>query len=62
MRHIFRTTPIDGVNIDDYIDLVAIGLVADVMPLRGLNRWYVQKGLSPIILFEHTNGSNLSMA
>ena len=33
---------------DQYSDLVALGLVADVMPLINLNRWYVSKGLTSI--------------
>ncbi len=46
--YIFRTTPLAGINTDDYIDLAAIGLVSDVMPLTNLNRWYVKKGLDAI--------------
>ena len=46
--YIFRTTPIDGIDIDKFIDLVAIGLIADVMPLVNLNRWYVNLGLNQI--------------
>ena len=41
--YIFRTTPIHDINPDLYIDLTAIGLVADVMPLTKLNRWYVKR-------------------
>ena len=46
--YIFRSSPIDDINIDEYEDLVAIGLIADVMPLTQLNRWYVKKGLESI--------------
>jgi hypothetical protein len=33
---------------DEYLDLTALGLVADIMPLTKLNRWYVKKGLDAI--------------
>jgi single-stranded-DNA-specific exonuclease len=46
--YLFRTSPIAGADVDDYADLVAIGLVADVMPLTRLNRWYVKRGLARI--------------
>lgn len=46
--YIFRTTPMNGIDPNEYIDLAAIGLVADVMPLTKLNRWYVKKGLDEI--------------
>ena len=46
--YMFRTTPDMGLPVDDFIDLAAIGLVADVMPLTKLNRWYVNKGLHAI--------------
>lgn len=46
--YIFRTTPIADIDPSQYIDLAAIGLVADVMPLTKLNRWYVKKGLDEI--------------
>ncbi len=42
-----ESSPIDAVRrvADEYIDLVAIGTVADVMPLRDENRLIVSKGL-----------------
>ena len=46
--YLFRTTPINNINPDDYADLTAIGLIADVMPLTRLNRYYVAKGLNAI--------------
>lgn len=42
---------------EDYLDLVAIGTVADVMPLCDENRFIVAKGLS---LIEHTNRPGLA--
>jgi len=40
--------PQEGVNADDWLDLVAIGTVADLAPLRGENRMLVKKGLEQI--------------
>jgi single-stranded-DNA-specific exonuclease len=46
--YLFRTTPIHGIDPTPYVDLVALGLVADIMPLTKLNRWYVKQGLAAI--------------
>ena len=40
--------PQDGVDADDWLDLVAIGTVADLAPLRGENRMLVKRGLEQI--------------
>jgi single-stranded-DNA-specific exonuclease len=48
LDYLFRTTPIKGIDPDNYSDLTAIALIADVMPLVGLNRHYVAKGLNAI--------------
>ncbi len=40
--------PQAGVNPDDWLDLVAIGTVADLAPLRGENRMLVRAGLEKI--------------
>jgi len=40
--------PHEGVNADDWLDLVAIGTVADLAPLRGENRMLVKQGLVKI--------------
>lgn len=37
--------PVEGVSADDWLDLVALGTVADVAPLTGENRFLVRKGL-----------------
>jgi len=39
--HVLRPEP----DLLDFLDLVALGTVADVVPLKGLNRAFVQKGL-----------------
>jgi single-stranded-DNA-specific exonuclease len=36
---------IDEWRPEDWLDLVAVGTVADIVPLRGENRWLVQRGL-----------------
>ena len=46
--YVFRTTPSLQIDPSPYIDLAAIGLIADVMPLTNLHRWYVKKGLEAI--------------
>jgi single-stranded-DNA-specific exonuclease len=38
----------EGVNADDWLDLVALGTVSDVVPLRGENRSLVRRGLQQI--------------
>jgi single-stranded-DNA-specific exonuclease len=40
--------PVEGVNSEDWLDLVAIGTVADVVPLTGENRSLVRAGLKNI--------------
>jgi len=39
---------VSRLNPDDYLDLVAIGTVADIVPLNGENRYLVRRGLSKI--------------
>jgi single-stranded-DNA-specific exonuclease len=43
----------------DYLDLVALGTVADVVPLRGLNRAFVSKGLIALRRREHVGETAL---
>jgi single-stranded-DNA-specific exonuclease len=35
-----------GLNADDFLDLVAIGTIADIVPLTGENRYLVRQGLN----------------
>jgi single-stranded-DNA-specific exonuclease len=44
----FEKYPQEGGDADDWLDLVAIGTVADLAPLRGENRMLVKKGLEQI--------------
>src|SRR6185312_10371388 len=43
----------------DYLDLVALGTVADVVPLRGLNRAFVAKGMIALRRREHVGETAL---
>lgn len=45
---LLRTLAIKWVNIEEWLDLVAIGTVADVAPLDGENRVLVNKGIEKI--------------
>ena len=47
--HVLRPEP----ELLDSLDLVALGTVADVVPLKGLNRAFVQKGLLAMRRREH---------
>lgn len=44
-RDFFRTQGLSEPDLMGWLDLVALGTVADVMPLTGLNRVYVAQGL-----------------
>jgi single-stranded-DNA-specific exonuclease len=41
---LLKTRPLDGFDLKGKLDLVALGTVADVVPLRGENRIFVQRG------------------
>ena len=43
-----KTKPIEGVSADEWLDLVAIGTVADMVPLIHENRSLVKKGLQQL--------------
>ncbi len=42
---LLQTRPFSGVNAENWLDLVAIGTVADIVPLKGENRAMVKAGL-----------------
>ena len=41
---LLKTRPLDGFDLKRKLDLVALGTVADIVPLRGENRIFVQRG------------------
>jgi single-stranded-DNA-specific exonuclease len=45
---LFRRCPPDGRQLEDWLDLVALGTVADLAPLLGENRYFVREGLRHI--------------
>jgi len=45
---LLKHRPVDGFDLKDYLDLVALGCVADLVPLRGENRVLVRRGLSQL--------------
>jgi len=45
---LFTRRPLDGVVADDWLDLVALGTVADIVPLKGENRMLVRDGLEQL--------------
>ena len=42
---LLKLRPVEGFDLREYLDLVALGTVADIVPLIGENRILVQKGL-----------------
>jgi len=40
-----KTSPVEGLDLREYLDLVAVGTVADIVPLVGENRILVRAGL-----------------
>ena len=45
---LLKTRPLADLDLRDYLDLVALGTVADIVPLIGENRILVQRGLQQI--------------
>lgn len=45
---LFTRRPLQGVVADDWLDLVALGTVADIVPLKGENRMLVRDGLEQL--------------
>lgn len=48
LQELADTPRASGVDLEDYLDLVALGTVADLVPLTGENRSLVRKGLEKI--------------
>jgi single-stranded-DNA-specific exonuclease len=42
---LLKLRPTPAIDLREYLDLVALGTVADIVPLRGENRVFVQRGL-----------------
>ena len=42
---LLKLRPVPGVDLRDYLDIAALGTVADIVPLKGENRILVQRGL-----------------
>ncbi|HEY3900484.1 MAG TPA: single-stranded-DNA-specific exonuclease RecJ [Chthoniobacter sp.] len=45
---VLKRRPVDGFDLRDHLDLVALGCVADLVPLRGENRILVRRGLAQL--------------
>ena len=45
---LFSERKMNGINVDDWLDLAALGTVADVVPLTGENRILVRRGINVI--------------
>jgi len=42
---LLKERPVAGIDLREYLDIVALGTVADIVPLKGENRILVQRGL-----------------
>src|SRR5258708_16748827 len=45
---LLKQRPVEGFDLRDCLDLVALGTVADLVPLRGENRIFVRRGLAQL--------------
>lgn len=59
---LLATRPLPGVRAEDWIDLVAIGTVADVVPLVGENRSLVRAGLQHLRTYNRPGICSLAQA
>jgi len=48
VQALLETHPVNGIKAEDWLDLVALGTVADLAPLVGENRYLVRQGLQRI--------------
>ena len=52
-----KERPVDGFNLRDYLDIVAVGTIADIVPLKEENRILVRRGLLELA---HTHNAGLA--
>ncbi|MBN1114855.1 MAG: single-stranded-DNA-specific exonuclease RecJ [Oligoflexia bacterium] len=52
----FFTESLREPNLKEYLDIVALGTVADVVPLKGVNRVFVKNGLDSLNCGRHRKG------
>lgn len=45
---LLKTRPVPGFDLKDYLDLVALGTIADIVPLEGENRIFARRGLAQL--------------
>ncbi|MEM6915973.1 MAG: DHH family phosphoesterase, partial [Verrucomicrobiota bacterium] len=45
---LLKERPLPGFDLKDYLDFVALGTIADIVPLEGENRIYARRGLSQL--------------
>ncbi len=45
---LLKARPVEGFDLREYLDLVAVGTVADIVPLVGVNRALVRRGLGEL--------------
>lgn len=56
IRHLYRVMELRWEDVDDYMDILALGTVCDIMPLTDENRIFVKHGLRKL-----TNSTNLGI-
>ncbi|MEM6279607.1 MAG: single-stranded-DNA-specific exonuclease RecJ [Verrucomicrobiota bacterium] len=50
---ILKERPLRGFDLKEYLDFVALGTIADIVPLEGENRIYARRGLSQLDQTKH---------
>jgi single-stranded-DNA-specific exonuclease len=62
VQALLQTNPVPGLQVEDWLDLVALGTVADLAALVGENRYLVRKGLQQIRLGKRQGLLSLAMS